>query len=119
MSNFPLLKTGAIAQYPVERSTRRRSIVLTYVDGGQQSYRDDAGGLREWVIRLKLLDEAEIAALEQFFVEQKGSFGSFSFIDPWDGAEYPNCSLASDEAAFEYEDALRCRLELTVKQNRS
>lgn len=119
MADFPLLKTGAIAQYPVERTAHRRTVVLTYVDGGQQSYRDDAGTQREWRIQLRLLDEDETAALERFFLEQKGTYGRFSFTDPWDGTVYPDCSFADDTALFHYESPLRSKASLTVKQNRS
>ena len=53
-------------------------------------------------IRLELLDEAELASLEQFFVEQGGRAGTFAFTDPWDGTVYANCSFESDELAADY-----------------
>jgi hypothetical protein len=39
----------------------------------------------------------ELFAIEAFFLEQQGQYGSFSFTDPWDGTEYPDCSFESDD----------------------
>ncbi len=79
---------------------------MRFLDGSEQRYRDAAGTLHRWVIQLDELDESEMAAFQQFFENVQGRLGSFVFIDPWDGTEYANCSLADDELA--YEQSRRC-----------
>ncbi|MFB3829030.1 MAG: DUF2460 domain-containing protein [Bryobacteraceae bacterium] len=119
MAAFPKLKTDAVSQYPAGRELRFANQVVRFVDGAEQRYRDFASGLRRWAIRLDLLDESELAALERFFVESQGAFGSFAFTDPWDGTEYPDCSLDSDEFAAVLEGEMRGGTQLTVRENRS
>jgi len=118
MAAFPTLKTGAVMQYPATRAARSRNQVLRYVDGAEQRYREYAAPLKEWIIRLDLLDESEVAALEEFFQSEKGQYGSFTFTDQADGAQYPNCSLEEDEFAFELRGEMRSRTTLTVRENR-
>ena len=93
---FPTLSTGAVAQYPAERSLRFRNERVHFLDGTEQRYRDAAGAMHRWRIQFDRLDEREVTALEDFFSECQGTYESFSFIDPWDGEEYSNCSLESD-----------------------
>jgi phage-related protein len=93
---FPILRTGAVAQYPAARSLRFQNQTLRFLDGTEQRYRDSAGVLHRWQIRFDGLDEREITALEDFFSECQGTYGTFAFTDPWDGEEYPNCSLEVD-----------------------
>jgi hypothetical protein len=64
------------------------------------------------VIRLDLLDETELASLDEFFQSQQGRFGSFSFADPRDGTTYADCSLESDEFASELADEMRGKTAL-------
>ena len=118
MGEFPQLKSGAIAQYPLRRDVVGATRVLRFVDGGEQRFRNEATPLHRWVIRLDLLDEQEAAAIEAFFVSQQGQLGGFAFIDPWDGTEYPDCSLETDNVVLEYQGRARCRAILIVKENR-
>ena len=85
MASFPRLKTEAVMQYPAARSLAFATEVVRFVDGSEQRYRDFGAPLRRWTIRLDLLDEAELTALEEFYTAQQGAFGNFSFTDPWDG----------------------------------
>ena len=96
MATFPKLKTGAVAQYPATRSVRFQNQTLRFLDGQAQRYRDAGKGLLLWEIRLDQLDEGEQAAVEDFFIQNQGAFGSFAFTDPHDGHVYANCSLESD-----------------------
>src|SRR5437667_207590 len=73
---------------------------LRFVDGSQQRYRDSAGARLRWVIRLALLDEGELAAVEEFVMEQQGAYSTFTFTDPWDGHEYAACRFENDDAAL-------------------
>ena len=118
MSVFPALKTGAVLQYPAVKVTQFATQVVRFVDGSEQRFRLYASALRRWMIRLDLLDEAELHALREFFRTEGGTSGSFAFVDPFDGTEYTSCS-------FEV-DSMQERLtpnggttSVTVVQNRS
>ena len=119
MANFPALKTGAVAQYGSDRSRQFSTQVLRFIDGSEQRITGYGTPLRVWVIRLDLLDESELENLEQFFEDEGGRAGSFSFTDPWDGTAYPSCSFASDDLALQFEGAARGKTQVVVKENRS
>ena len=85
MANFPALKTGAVAQYPSDRTRNFRRRCFGFWMEASRDFRRYGASLRQWVIRLDLLDESELRTLEQFFVSEGGRAGMFSFTDPWDG----------------------------------
>jgi hypothetical protein len=118
MAAFPVLQTGAVAQYPATKSLRFQNQIVRFVDGNEQRYRDSAGPLYRWVIQLDRLEETELAALDDFFLSNQGSFAGFAFVDPWNGASYPNCSLVSDEIQLTSIEELRGRTSITVIENR-
>ena len=117
MADFPTLKTGAVVQYPATRRFRFQNQILRFLDGTDQRYRDSAGPLHEWEIHLAALDESEISAIEQFLEVNRGSFGSFTFTDPWDGTVYSSCSLAADELASLSLGEMQGKTSLTVIEN--
>lgn len=119
MATFPRLKTDAVMQYPAGRGFQYGNSVLRFLDGAEQRYRESSAPLRAWRIRLDLLDEAELAALEAFFVTSQGRFGSFAFLDPWDDVTYPDCSLDQDDFTFDLVDEMRAQATLVVRQNRT
>ncbi len=119
MASFPTLKTSAVTQYPATKVIAFQNQVLRFVDGTEQRYRDCAGPLHQWVIRLSGLDETEMAMLEQFLESNQGSFGIFSFTDPWDNQTYSNCSLGADAMDITSVEEMRCRTSMTVKENRA
>ena len=119
MSAFPRLKTDAVMQYPASRATEFRNVLVRFLDGGEQRYRDSRGRLRRWTVRLDLLDDSELAALEEFFVGNQGAFASFTFFDPWDEVEYSDCSLQEDEIEMEWTGEGRGRTAIVVKENRT
>jgi hypothetical protein len=116
---FPLLRTNAVMQYPATREFSFADTIIYFVDGSQQCYRESAGPLRRWLIRLDLLDETEIASLESFFGANQGCYASFSFTDPWDSTEFPDCSIDQDSFEFMLSGEGRAQTALIVKQNRS
>jgi hypothetical protein len=118
MGNFPLLRTGAVLQYPATRHIQTSTCVLRFVDGTEQRFRDYQRPIRRWTVRLDLLDETEMKAMEEFLVSQQGQSGSFSFTDPWDGIEYANCSLECDVVPMESGGPFRGRTALVVRENR-
>ncbi len=117
MSAFPQLKTGVVAQYPADRSLLFATHEVRFMDGSAQRFRNRAGELRRWMIRLDLLMEEELALLEEFFLAQQGRAGAFSFTDPWDGVDYPNCSFEDDDAEFSMADVQSGRTEIAIRQN--
>ena len=114
---FPTLKTGAVLQYPGKRMLQFSTDVVRFLDGTEQRYRDYGTVLHRWTIKLSLLDESELAAYDQFFLSNQGSFGRFSFTDPWDGIVYPNCSLAADTFAFQVTGEMRGATTVTICEN--
>ncbi len=119
MATFPTLKTGAVAQYGSSRTRGFSTQVFRFLDGSEQRFQEYRGPLRTWTIRLSLLDEAELAALEAFFASQGGRAGTFAFADPWDGTVYANCSFGEDQLASQYAGPARGAANVTVKENRS
>ena len=117
MPEFPRLKTNAVTQYPAARSTSFSNGVARFVDGREQRYRQSAGALRTWTIRLELLDEGEAAALEQFYTDLQGAFGTFTFTDPRDGSTHDNCSLEGDEAWWHRDGEMRSGMVLVIREN--
>lgn len=118
MAAFPELKTGAVAQYPAERALLFSTVVHEFVDGSEQRFGDYGTALRRWLIRLELLDETELFRLEKFFIEQGGAAGSFSFLDPWDETEYPDCSFEGDGIDVVFEAPGNGKTSLILKENR-
>ena len=117
MATFPLLKTGAVTQYPSARKLRFRNESVRFLDGTEQRYRDSAAPLRQWEIALTQLDETEVAAIRRFFDDSQGAFGSFSFTDPCDGTTYPNCSLQTDSLPIAAAGEMNGSAALIVIQN--
>jgi Conserved hypothetical protein 2217 (DUF2460) len=118
MANFPVLKTKAVAQYPLRRVVQFQNQTLRFLDGTEQRYRDSAGPLRRWDIQLDQLDETEAAAVDEFFLSNQGAFGTFAFTDPWDGRVYESCSIAGDELPLSSAGEMQGRTVLTVMENR-
>jgi hypothetical protein len=114
-----MLKTGAVMQYPASKSLRFTQDTVRFLDGAEQRFRGCASVLRRWMIRLDLVDEQELARLDEFFLENQGAFASFSFVDPWEGVEYADCSLEGDTFEFLLNGEMRGQTSLVVKQNRS
>ena len=117
MATFPVLKTGAVMQYPAVVTIRYSNQLIQFVDGFEQRYRDYAAPLHEWLIRLELLDEEEIRSLEQFFTDQDGQFESFVFVDPMDNVTYPDCSLVIDDMDVTVDGERRCKTSVVVREN--
>ena len=118
MASFPTLKTGAVAQYPSDRTRRFSTQVLRFLDGSEQRFAQFGAPLRKWLIRLELLDDAELAGLEEFFADQGGEAGTFAFTDPWDGTVYANCSFEGGTMTADYRGHDDGAVSVVVKENR-
>lgn len=92
MASFPTLKTGAVAQYPLQAGSRYSSQSVLFMDGSRQLYRIQGPALRRWSIQLDSLDEGELAAVVAF-VEQQ-SLATFSFTDPVTGQTAATCIIS-------------------------
>ena|ERR1035438_3581429 len=95
MATFPVLKTGAVAQYPLDRGVRFSTQAVRFMDGSRQRFRLYGTGLRQWTLKLALLDEQELGAVISF-VEQQGS-ATFAFTDPVTGSNVATCIISGDQ----------------------
>ena len=118
MSTFPLLKTGAVMQYPASVIQQFRTDLVVFLDGTEQRSRKLPGPAKRWVIDLSLLDDAEVRMIEEFYLSQSGSYGSFAFTDPWSGTAYADCSFLEDSLAISFEAQDRAKMRMTVVENR-
>ena len=119
MITFPTLKSGAVAQYPANRSVARTTWIGRFVDGSEQRFRNEPGALHRWVVKLSLLTEAEVVAIREFDDQVSGRFEVFTFTDPWDGAVYSSCSLETDVTSIEWFGENNARTTLVIRENRS
>ncbi len=114
---FPGLKTGAVAQYPAQRRITCSTDIVRFVDGTEQRSRRRAAAAHIWVVRLELLDDAELGRLADFFNAAQGRSASFEFQDPWTSAIHSNCSLEIDELATELAGEGRAATVLVIREN--
>jgi len=118
VASFPLLKTGAIAQYPADRTPQFSTQAYRFLDGSEQRFPGFPGILQQWAIRLDLLDEGELENLREFFLDHSGRAGSFSFTDPWTGTVFPNCSFGSDTLSLQFKGPMDNGTQVIVRENR-
>jgi hypothetical protein len=102
VADFPILKSGAVTQYPLSVTAGQGVRVIRFLDGSDQRYLVRGRSLRQWQIRLDLLDEREIQRIEAFFTDVQGDYSSFNFPDPLSGTSVPNCRLAAPGLVTEY-----------------
>lgn len=102
MSNFPLLQTGAVTQYPGAISSSQPVAIVRFLDASDQRWRLQAKALRSWSIRLALLTDAELWAIEEFFESQLGQYTVFTFTDPYTGQAVPNCRVSDPTLTTQY-----------------
>jgi uncharacterized protein DUF2460 len=117
MGDFPQLRTGAVAQYPSQKQIGFRTTVTRFIDGTEQRFRSAKDPAHRWVIRLSQISAEEMAILEEFFESARGQFGSFRFTDPWDGTEYPDCSLETDDFVANAASEWRWATRLVIRNN--
>ncbi len=115
MPTFPQLHSGAIAQYPLERSKGFRTVVTRYLDGTDQRFIEFASPVRRWVLKLEKLTSDEAGILESFFADRQGRSGLFAFTDPHDGVEYPTCVFEGDSSSMAWESENDCHSTLVIR----
>jgi hypothetical protein len=118
MATFPLLTTGAVTQYPSKRGLTYSTVVTKFVDGEEQRFRELKSPVRKWVVALGQLCAEEMHSLEVFFKDRQGQFGSFTFIDPWDETEYPDCSFDQETLEAHALDESRYTGQIIIRNNK-
>jgi hypothetical protein len=118
MAIFPALKSSAVAQYPSDRTSHFSTQVCKFLGGAEQRFPLYGAPLKRWRIEVELLDEAELARVEGFFLSEGGRAGSFSFVDPWDGTEYSDCSFADVALGVEYRGIADGGGSFVIQENR-
>lgn len=114
MATFPLLKTGAVTQYPLLRSTNVSTQSVRFLDGSRQTFSINGGGLRRWSVSLNLLDETEVSAVLKF-AESVGT-GTFTFTDPGTGETANKCVLSGGEVDAALTDELNGKVALEIEE---
>lgn len=79
---FPQMGSGAVAQFPLRRTRKWRSIANQMESGELIQLPDTGAGEIDWQLSMQELTDAESGALINFFTAAQGGFGSFLFIDP-------------------------------------
>ena len=102
MATFPVLSSGAVAQYPTALVAGQAAQVIRFLDGSNQRYLTQGRMLRSWEIRLDLLNESEIQQLETFFALLEGDYSPFVFPDPFTGTSVVDCRLGAPTIVSDY-----------------
>jgi hypothetical protein len=82
MNCYPQIGSGSVAQFPVTRSRRWRTIANELEDGEQIMLPDTTAGQIQWKLSYQDLSNAEVQNLGNLFVASQGKFAAFAFIDP-------------------------------------
>lgn len=102
MATFPLLSTGSVAQFPAGLTSGQTAEVIRFLDGSDQRYLMQKSMLRQWQIRLDLLNETEVQQIEGFFISVQGDYATFDFPDPFSNTIVPSCRLGAPGMVSEY-----------------
>ena len=114
MATFPVLKTGAVAQYPLDYGVRYQTQAVRFMDGSQQKFRLCGVGLRRWTLKLDLLGEDELAAVIAF-VEQQCS-ASFAFTDPATGAVAATCVISGEQLDVTLKGEMKGQTTIVIEE---
>src|SRR5439155_8668845 len=82
MNWFPQIGGGSLAQLPLNRKSKWRSISNDLENGEWIGLPDAPASRVEWRLSYRDLNDDEAARLKALFVASKGSAGSFGFADP-------------------------------------
>jgi len=79
---YPQLTSGALAQFPVQKRRRMRTIVNVLADRTTIKLADPQGEITEWQLTYTGLSDDEATALQQYFMATEGRLTVFTFLDP-------------------------------------
>jgi hypothetical protein len=77
-----MLTYPQLAQFPIVKTRRRRTLVNRAADGRAIKLADPAGEVTEWRLEYSELSDEEAAQLWDFFAKAEGSLNEFLFVDP-------------------------------------
>lgn len=89
-------------QYPAPLTNGQGAQVIRFMDGSDQRYLMQSKALRQWEIRLDLLNDDEVQQIESFFTSQDGDYDTFTFPDPFSGTTVANCRFGAPQLLTEY-----------------
>jgi hypothetical protein len=81
---YPQLSSGALAQYPIQKTRVVRTIKNVLADGSMILLSDPDGARLVWQLAYTELSSADVSALQAHFTACVGPFHAFTFIDPTD-----------------------------------
>lgn len=96
MEEFPVLRSGALVQYPVRRGQGTVHMNVEFWGGGGQSYVRKKANALTWMLKYVGLSEEEVAYLLEFCEKHEESGMLFSFRDPIEGTLYDHCRVEPD-----------------------
>jgi hypothetical protein len=79
---YPQLSSGALAQFPLKRRHRKRTLVNDLPDNTTIKLQDPWSEIIEWQLVYSGLSDGEATSLEQFFEATEGNLAGFTFLDP-------------------------------------
>lgn len=82
MNYFPQLSTGTVAQYPLRKTTRFRTVVNESPGGSLFRYSDPTDMQTSWKLVYRGLTDSERDALTDLFYTVEGRLHPFTFVDP-------------------------------------
>jgi hypothetical protein len=79
---YPQLRSGALSQFPLEKTRRSRTVTNVAADGSTIKLADPAAIETSWALTYADLSDEEAAALLEFFESAEGTLNGFTFLDP-------------------------------------
>jgi len=92
---FPQLKSGAYAQYPLQKTRAARTIKNVLADGSMVAFADPGSSRLYWQLSFAELTAVEANALQAHFEACAGPVRAFTFIDPTDNMLISSSDLTS------------------------
>ena len=77
-----MLSYPQLAQFPIVKRTRKRTVVNRAPDGRSIKWADPAGEVTEWALHYSELSDDEARTLQEFFLTAEGTLQEFTFLDP-------------------------------------
>jgi hypothetical protein len=77
-----MLTYPQLAQFPIVKRARRRTVINRAADGRSVKWADPAGETTEWGLHYSELSDDEAKALQDFFLAVEGTLQEFTFLDP-------------------------------------
>ena len=92
---FPQLASGALAQYPIQKTRLARTIKNVLTDGSMVPLADPGGSRLVWQLSYTDLAASDAGLLQSFFDACAGPFYAFTFIDPTENMLSSSADLAA------------------------